>query len=68
MQAIWVAAVLAVAANGARAADDPHTRALAAGYKAAFLCSGVFNAGRSEAEIAADSRACRGTVRRAMPG
>ncbi len=54
MRAIWVAAVLAVAANGARAADDPHTRALAAGYKAAFLCSGVFNAGRSEAEIAAD--------------
>ncbi|TAL29978.1 MAG: class C beta-lactamase-related serine hydrolase [Phenylobacterium sp.] len=43
-----------MAANGARAADDPHTRALAAGYKAAFLCSGVFNAGRSEAEIAAD--------------
>lgn len=54
MRAIWVAAVLAVAASGAQAADDPHTRALAAGYKAAFLCSGVFNAGRPEAEIAAD--------------
>ncbi|WP_430423901.1 serine hydrolase domain-containing protein [Phenylobacterium sp.] len=54
MRAIWVAVVLAVAASGAQAADDPHTRALAAGYKAAFLCSGVFNAGRPEAEIAAD--------------
>ncbi|MBJ7411397.1 MAG: serine hydrolase [Phenylobacterium sp.] len=44
----------AALANGATAAEDPHTRALAAGYKAAFLCSGVFNAGRPEAEIAAD--------------
>jgi CubicO group peptidase (beta-lactamase class C family) len=51
---LLAAAVLAVAAGGARAAEDAHTRALAAGYKAAFLCSGIFNAGRPEAEIAAD--------------
>ncbi|WP_293465210.1 serine hydrolase [Phenylobacterium sp.] len=55
MRSIFLAAMAAAAlANGATAAEDPHTRALAAGYKAAFLCSGVFNAGRPEAEIAAD--------------
>lgn len=55
MRAIFLAAVLAVgAATGVQAAEDAHTRALAAGYKAAFLCSGIFNAGRPEAEIAAD--------------
>lgn len=31
-----------------------YDRAIAAGYKAAMLCSGVFIAGRSEAQIAAD--------------
>lgn len=55
MRSIFLAAMAAaVLANGATAAEDPHTRALAAGYKAAFLCSGVFNAGRPETEIAAD--------------
>jgi CubicO group peptidase (beta-lactamase class C family) len=34
--------------------DAQHTRALAAGYKAAFLCSGIFNAGQTEAQVAAD--------------
>ena len=33
---------------------SPHDLAIAAGYKAAFLCSGIFNAGQSEAEVAAD--------------
>jgi CubicO group peptidase (beta-lactamase class C family) len=33
---------------------SPHNLALAAGYKAAFTCSGVFNAGQTEAEVAAD--------------
>ncbi len=33
---------------------DPHRRMLAAGYKAAFLCSGIFNAGQSEAVIERD--------------
>ncbi len=32
----------------------PHTLALAAGYKAAFLCSDIFTAGRTEAEATAD--------------
>jgi CubicO group peptidase (beta-lactamase class C family) len=39
-------------------ADPPsgvaHTLALAAGYKAAFLCSGIFAAGQSEAQVTAD--------------
>lgn len=39
------------------AQDDragPHELALAAGYKAAFLCSGIFNAGQTPEQIAAD--------------
>lgn len=36
------------------AAPDNHTRALAAGYKAAFLCSGMFTAGQTEAQVTAD--------------
>lgn len=54
MRAIFLIWLIAAAPLAAHAADDPHTRALAAGYKAAFLCSGVFDAGRPEAEIAAD--------------
>ncbi|HEY0650885.1 serine hydrolase [Phenylobacterium sp.] len=55
MRSIFLAGLVAAAfASGAEAAEDAHVRALAAGYKAAFLCSGVFNAGRPEAEIAAD--------------
>lgn len=34
--------------------NAPYQRAIAAGYKAAFTCSGVFIAGRSEAQLAAD--------------
>jgi CubicO group peptidase (beta-lactamase class C family) len=51
-------ALLALIASGVRAASppegSPHALALAAGYKAAFLCSGLFDAGQPEAEIAAD--------------
>jgi CubicO group peptidase (beta-lactamase class C family) len=55
MRAFFLIGVLAAAlATPASAADDAHTRALAAGYKAAFLCSGVFDAGRPEVEIAVD--------------
>lgn len=54
MRAIFLAAALAAIGSTAQGADDPHTRALAAGYKAAFLCSGVFNAGQTEAQVAAD--------------
>lgn len=33
--------------------QSAYTRAIAAGYKAAFLCSGIFNGGRTEAQIQA---------------
>jgi CubicO group peptidase (beta-lactamase class C family) len=36
------------------AEESPHTLALAAGYKAAFLCSDLYDAGQPQAEIAAD--------------
>jgi CubicO group peptidase (beta-lactamase class C family) len=48
----------ALAASGAALAQDapadPHRLALAAGYKAAFLCSGRWNAGQDEAAITRD--------------
>ena len=51
-------AAIALTAGGlwgvAVAEDLPHTLALAAGYKAAFLCSGLYGAGEPQAEIAAD--------------
>ena len=36
------------------AAQDRYTRALAAGYKASFLCSGLFNAGQTPEQVVAD--------------
>jgi len=55
MRSIFLVGLAAAAvATAASAQEDPHIRALSAGYKAAFLCSGIFNAGRPEAEIAAD--------------
>ena len=48
---------LAVAVGVARtssAEPSAHALALAAGYKAAFLCSGIFDAGQSETQVAAD--------------
>jgi CubicO group peptidase (beta-lactamase class C family) len=48
----------ALLASGAALAQeppaDPHRLALAAGYKAAFLCSGRWNAGQDEAAITRD--------------
>ncbi|MCM0031894.1 serine hydrolase domain-containing protein [Sandarakinorhabdus limnophila] len=44
----------ALLAAPAAAAEDPHKLALAAGYKAAFLCSGRWNAGQDEASITRD--------------
>lgn len=52
MKALAVA--LALLAAPAVAADAAHTRALAAGYKAAFLCSGRWNAGQDVASITRD--------------
>ena len=45
---------LALLAAPAAAAESPHQLALAAGYKAAFLCSGRWNAGQDEASITRD--------------
>src|SRR5450432_911684 len=51
-------ALIAFMASGVRAAPaadgSPHALALAAGYKAAFLCSGLFDAGEPQDEVAAD--------------
>jgi CubicO group peptidase (beta-lactamase class C family) len=44
----------ASAAQAQQGEASPNDRALAAGYKAAFLCSGIFNAGQTEAEATAD--------------
>lgn len=40
--------------DGGEAPQDPHSRALAAGYKAAFTCSDLFNSGLTLEQIAAD--------------
>ncbi|MBC2777540.1 serine hydrolase domain-containing protein [Parasphingopyxis marina] len=54
--ALAAVAVFVVSTPGVAQQTDvsPHDRALAAGYVAAFTCSGVFNAGQTEAEVAAD--------------
>jgi CubicO group peptidase (beta-lactamase class C family) len=51
-----LAPCLAIAGFGVQAAPPgaSHVLALAAGYKAAFLCSGVFDAGQTEAEVTSD--------------
>ncbi|MBU3077517.1 serine hydrolase domain-containing protein [Sphingomonas quercus] len=54
MRRAMVAAALVMMSGSATAQEDVHARALAAGYKAAFLCSGIFNAGQTEAQVAAD--------------
>lgn len=49
-----VSAAMAQPAAQTQAPPSRHTLSLAAGYKAAFLCSGLFNAGLDEATVAAD--------------
>ena len=51
MKRALILAAAIVAASPA-AAEDAHDRALAAGYKAAFLCSGLFNAGQTPEQVA----------------
>jgi CubicO group peptidase (beta-lactamase class C family) len=51
--AAGLALALTLAAPAQAAEPTPYQRALAAGYKAAFLCSGIFNAGRTQAQIEA---------------
>jgi CubicO group peptidase (beta-lactamase class C family) len=48
------AGIIALALLAAPAAADPHQLALAAGYKAAFICAGRWNAGQDEAGITRD--------------
>ncbi|MGZ8334810.1 MAG: serine hydrolase domain-containing protein [Allosphingosinicella sp.] len=48
-------AALLLAAPASAQVDRPeYVRALAAGYKASFLCSDIFNAGQTEAQVAKD--------------
>lgn len=50
----WILALLIVAAPAAaQEAPTAYDRAIAAGYKALTLCSGLFNAGRNQAQIEA---------------
>ncbi|MEZ0496147.1 serine hydrolase domain-containing protein [Sphingomonas sp. IW22] len=54
------ALALSGAAPAQQVADAPATpyaRAIAAGYKAAMLCSGMFNAGRTQAQVERDELA-----------
>jgi CubicO group peptidase (beta-lactamase class C family) len=44
----------AVAQQVTTTSPTPYARAIAAGYKAAMYCSGIFNAGRTEKQIDAD--------------
>ncbi len=58
LRALWVGAALLFAAPAAAQDDRPdYRRALAAGYKASFLCSDLFNAGLPESVIAQDDLA-----------
>ncbi|HEX8514293.1 MAG TPA: serine hydrolase [Allosphingosinicella sp.] len=53
--ATWIVATLLFAAPASAQVDRPeYVRALAAGYKASFLCSDLFNAGQSEEQVAKD--------------
>jgi CubicO group peptidase (beta-lactamase class C family) len=45
--------IAAAPAAGQQHEPTPYERAIAAGYKALTLCSGIFNAGRSQAQIEA---------------
>jgi CubicO group peptidase (beta-lactamase class C family) len=49
-----IAALLLAAPASAQVDRPEYVRALAAGYKASFLCSDIFNAGMSEAQVEAD--------------
>ena len=54
MKKMLLAFSLVLAAPAAAQAEPSYVRALAAGYKASFLCSDIFNAGMSEAQVEAD--------------
>lgn len=49
-----LAALVLAAPAAAQQNSPPYVRALAAGYKAAFLCSDIFNAGQTEQQVEQD--------------
>ncbi|HEX8573474.1 MAG TPA: serine hydrolase [Allosphingosinicella sp.] len=51
---MWIAALLLAAPASAQVDRPEYVRAIAAGYKASFLCSDLFNAGQSEEQVARD--------------
>ena len=51
---VMIAGLLFAAPAAAQQNRPEYLRALAAGYKAAFLCSDIFNAGQTEAQVEAD--------------
>lgn len=53
IKALLAASLLAAPAS-AQVDRPEYVRALAAGYKASFLCSGIFNAGQTEQQVARD--------------
>ncbi len=54
LRAVPLCAILLSAGAAAQVERPAYVRALAAGYKAAFVCSNLFNGGLSEAQTAAD--------------
>ena len=54
MKKMMLAFSLVLAVPAAAQAEPSYVRALAAGYKASFLCSDIFNAGMTEAQVEAD--------------
>src|SRR5688500_11024965 len=50
----WLALAALLASPAAAQDQSRHNRALAAGYKAAFLCSDIFNAGQTPEPIVKD--------------
>jgi CubicO group peptidase (beta-lactamase class C family) len=55
MKSRYLIAALMFAAPASAQVDRPeYVRAIAAGYKASFLCSDLFNAGQSEEQVARD--------------
>lgn len=70
MKRLWsvlvaAAALVALGPASAQMTRSEHVRSIAAGYKAAFLCSDLFNGGMSEAQVEADD--LRGTYSEYVP-
>jgi CubicO group peptidase (beta-lactamase class C family) len=62
---VAAAALIGLGPASAQMTRSEHVRSIAAGYKAAFLCSDLFNGGMSEAQVEADD--LRGTYAEYVP-